>query len=147
MAARMLERLAVHKNHITVTVIEKGDYANHRPTECEHDSVEHCSARAGVAAINSLPRAFPGETDDTEGCSHTHTQARGMIEDVRGRGLVEIVRANMLVSGPACKDYCYKNFIMCGDHRAQTSDKLVMWKAANKIDYCKEQQRICHSQC
>ena len=40
-----------------------------------------------------------------------------------------------------------KNFIMCGDHRAQTSDKLVMWKAANKIDYCKEQQRICHSQC
>ena len=145
MAARMLERLAVHKNHITVTVIEKGDYANHRPTECEPDRVEHCSARAGVAAIDSMPRAFPGETDDAECCSHTHKQ--GMIADVPGRGLVEIVPANMLVSGPACKDYCYKNFIMCGDHRAQTSDKLVMWKAANKIDYCKEQQRICHSQC
>ena len=55
-----------------------------------------------------------------------------MIADVPGRGLVEIVPAMMLVSGPACKDYCYKNFIMCGDHRAQTSDKLVMWKAATK---------------
>jgi hypothetical protein len=70
-----------------------------------------------------------------------------MIADVPGRGLVEFVPAHMLVSGPDCKAYCYKNFIMCGDHRAQTEDALVKWTAANHIDYCKQQKEICNSQC
>jgi hypothetical protein len=79
----------------------------------------------------------------TERCVHT----QDMIANVPGRGLVDFVPAHMLVSGPDCKAYCYENFIMCGDHRAQTESKLDKWNAANKLDYCKQQKEICNSQC
>lgn len=56
-----------------------------------------------------------------------------MLAEIPGRGLVEIVpeisgpqfRQQMLVSGVECKQHCYDNFIMCGDHRAETSNKLT----------------------
>jgi hypothetical protein len=48
-----------------------------------------------------------------------------VVGEAPERRMVEIVPPVMLVSGPACKQYCYDNFIMCGDHRAQTNDKLT----------------------
>ena len=52
---------------------------------------------------------------------------QAMLAEMPGRGLVELVpmsQSSMLVN-QACKQHCYDNFIMCGDHRMQTNNKIT----------------------
>lgn len=51
-----------------------------------------------------------------------------MLVDMPGRGIAELVpvtESQILLSGPECKDKCYANFLMCGDHRMQTESKIT----------------------
>ena len=48
-----------------------------------------------------------------------------LLAEMPGRGLVELVPEQMLVSGMACKQHCYENFVVCGDHRNEGVSKLT----------------------
>ncbi len=52
--------------------------------------------------------------------TNTHTQAQ-VLELVP----VPVSQSQMLISGMACKQHCYDNFVMCGDHRMQTDNRLT----------------------
>jgi len=73
-----------------------------------------------------------------------------MLADMPGRGMVELVpvtESHMLFSGPECKEKCYANFLMCGDHRMQTESKLTKFNEAKKIEQCRFLKSNCESMC
>jgi len=80
---------------------------------------------------------------------------QAMLAEIPGRGLVELVpeisvprsRQQMLLSGIECKQKCYDNFIMCGDHRLQTDSKITKFNYADATHQCRFLKSNCEAMC